>query len=725
MNTQEFFERCNQSVEDGTLLAHSKAMDVFGENVNDFDDNFGDSVESDLKGDFEDDFSASGFNRESTMEVNRQPDKDFSEAHNLGIRSVQLSVDDGGNDCTIEGEVRRFLLTHCAFSGVGNDLAKLWNHVYNDNLLSENDVFSKYLRVHYGLWFTDEQAFGEAFSIGLGFVRQLKFDFRMCSLSDIRFIRECWKKPWYDPDIINEFALDINFVPLLIELMENGKADIKIMARYRESQENLLCCLRLLNADRFILGEFDKAVHDGCAKQYTEAVLLMNGNRLQVIEHREDFDEIKVQIRALEGDGKLIDWDLVEKYKDAYHLGAIITALAEGRFNAIFADTYLLESLGKFSFISAMYSKNEVDVEIAPSNFMYSKICTDAGKLGLDIHRFEVYKRMRGLSCLVCSRYAGKLSETDYRKFLAILSLDAGTGAIESLNASERLVESYNLFWMSQLVRQLDLSLLLDSRVGDNILFIKFINNKKRKYYLQIDDFVINREKFQELVAGSISCEALKDGEGIALSNVFLNTNHHFRCKAKSSLTEWANGGFCEGLQGQNDDNFILHTNFWKALQNADRRVKLERSGNRKLSRTVLGFLEMDMSEYYNYDKMFNYVADHQEFLGIFMSQDAFSLLKLFSNAYVYNVVPQVMFMFLYVVLLKYCPDKMELYSEGFSGLDTNKSILIVDGLGVNNTVINFRTISDSIDNFISIALDSRKVILRVSERTINLQFLK
>lgn len=761
MNTQEFFEQCNQSMKAGTLLTHSEQMNAFGGDVesamsdceklksdeeyankpevrtdgtmtnsaDDFSDNFDDSfkegnvaVDSNFADDFDDDFSDTFIGQElAAVEV------DEAEClEDLTIHSVQMHVQTLQKDNTIETEIKQFLIKHSSFSDAGTDLVKLWNQIYNDNLFAVDDIIEKYIKVRYGVWFTDVQVLQEVLALGTDFLHQLKFDYRMCSLSDVRFIRECWCEPWYDPGIINEFALDVNFVPLLIALMKNGKIDVDIMMRYRENQEVLLCCLRLLNSDRFILGEFEKAVNDMCCKQYTESVLSGEKNRMKVIEHREDFNDIKVKIRALEGDGKIIDWDLVEKYKDAYYLSDIILASSDGRFNAEFVDKYLLKPLGKFSFISAMYAENAVNVEIAPSNFMYAKICTDAGNLGLEIHRFEAYKGMRGLTCLVCSRYAGNLPETDYRKFMAVLSLDKTLNLIVSINKSEQLIESYSAFWLDQLLKHLGLSLLIGRNIGDDILFVKFVGNKRRKYYLQIDDFVINQEKFLGLISGSISCGILDKEKGIVLSNVSLNSNYHFSCKAKSSLTEWANNGLDKNLQVQyGDGNFIMHTNFWKALQSANERAKMQQSRGMKLNRSVLNFIKMDMGEYYNYDKMFNYVAGRQEFLGIFMSENAFALLKLFSNAYVYHTVSQVMFMFLYVVLLKFSATKLELYSEGFTSLDPNKTVLIADGLGINNTVINYRTVSDSIDNLIEVAQKSQKVILRVSEKTINIQVFK
>lgn len=766
MKTKEFFEQCNQSMKAGTLLTYSEQMNAFGGDVesavsdcaklrsdedyatrpemhtdwamagsaDDFSDDFDDSfkvgsiaIDSNFTDDFDDDFSDTFISQEIAS-----TDTDSAEVDGAGclkdltIHSVQIHVKTLKKDNTIETEIKQFLIKHSSFSDASTDLVKLWNQIYNDNLFSVDDIIEKYIKVHYGVWFTDMHVLQEILALGTDFLHQLKFDYRMCSLSDVRFIKECWCEPWYDSGIINEFALDVNFVPLLIELMKNGKIDANIMMRYRENQEVLLCCLRLLNSDRFILGEFEKAVNDMCCKQYTESVLSGEKNRMQVIEHRDDFNDIKVKIRALEGDGKIIDWDLVEKYKDAYYLCDIILASSDGRFNAEFVNEYLLKPLGKFSFISTMYAENAVNVEIAPSNFMYAKICTDAENLGLEIHRFETYKGMRGLTCLVCSRYVGSLPETDYRKFMAVLSLDKTLNLIESINKSEQLIESYSAFWLTQLLKHLGLSLFIDKNIGDDILFVKFVGSKRRKYYLQVDDFVINQEKFLNLISGSVSCGMLDKETGIVLSNVSLNSNYHFRCKAKSSLTEWANNCLDKNLQVQyGDDNFIIHINFWKALQSANERAKLHPSRGMKINRSVLNFIKMDTGEYYNYDKMFNYVSGHQEFLGIFMSENAFALLKLFSNAYVYHTVSQVMFMFLYVILLKFSVDKLELYSEGFTSLDPNKTVLIADGLGINNTIINYRTVSDSIDNLIEIAQRSKKVILKISEKTINIQIFK
>jgi len=722
MGTEEFFDLCNRSVKGGPATGGSKVMNTFGA----VDGKVSVSEEGDFEDDFGDDFeegSEDGLGNSPGKVDAGQP---ITNGNAFRIQSVSVATASQKVDAPfdITQEIRGFLLGHGEEKANDNvPLNSLWNHLYNDSLVSESQVIEKYLRVHYGLWFNEGQALEEAVSEGGQFLRCLKFDFRVCTLSDIRFIRQNWEKEWYDPDVVNEFAVDVNFVPQLMLLMEKGKVDTEAMMCYRDNPEALMCCIRLLCAEKFVKREFDAEFKKGTALLYTDGLLSEQGNRFGCVSGRPDFNEVKAAVLGMEKAGRVVHTDVMERFADAFYLTDILAADADGRLNEGFVRNYLMDDLGNFKFIAKLYGDGDVDVGVCPGDFMYSKVITDVTKLGLDVEPFARMKGGRGLSCLVCSRFGGVLPEVDYRKFLAVLSFVPSGHVMEQLNARERLVASYNQFWFMDLFRTLGLDCQVPADVGDNILFIKVVGDRRRKYYLQLDDYVLNRGQFLGLVDGCVMAVSLNDSEGFVLSNGKWVGKAGYSFSVDSSMTAWAKGNVDRDAMLQfKEHNPIVHTNFLQALSNVGRRLQ-NMGGDDRVNTAVMEFLHMDWKQYYNYDKMFGFISRHPEFMGIFTSRNAVVLLKLFSNVCIYRSSAQIMFMFLYVVMVKFSRNNFSLMSTGFSGLDGSKSVLIVDGVKVQNPCLSFRTVSDSIDNFITLAKNSKKVVLKISERTINLQF--
>ena len=750
MNADEFFKMCDIASDNTDLAVRQKNMSVFGnvENIesgisstpaNDFSDDFsGDEPTTgptvtqadDFTDDFMDDFVSGPVNLTHVNALQEESSHNEEELNSYGIKSISITPShtetESDKEYNICAEIIDFMEQHGASCSGTDNIIKLWNALYNDCLESENSVIEKYLRVHYGLWFDKQQTMNAALSYGREFIQQLKFNYRMCVLQDIRFISSVWKEDYYDSSVVNEFAVSTEILPKLLELMSKRKADTEILAQYRNAQDVLLCCIRLMIEDKFIPGEFNKAVADGNVLNYTESMLAGNISKLDCIRHRSDFSSVNSAISSIESGGGIVRPEILEEFADAFYLEEIIFADAEGRLNKEFAHNYLMNDLKSFSFIAEYYRNGLVAVESCPDNFMYAKILTDINEFGLDGKNFQGLKSSRGIQCLVCSVAASCLSNLDYKKFLAVISVDESGDVIADLDKSEKLLTGYNTFWFQTLADRLNLKCEIPQDVGDNILYVRILDGKKRKYYLQLDDYVLNRERFLALIQDSRVIMPFDDSSGMMLCNEFVLSSIKFTLKSDSSVTTWAKGRVDQKISDQfSEYSIITHANFLKALEAADVKVSVEnKEKNRdvRIHSSALEFLKMDFDEYYRYDKMFGYISEHAEFLGLFTSVYAFTLLKLFSSACTYDSVPKAMFMFLYIVFFKFHKDKFQIMPNGFKELDPDKSVLIVDGTKIGGTCMNYRTIISSIDNFIDIGDNFNRVVLSVSEKTI---FLK
>lgn len=482
MNTNYFFNECQSALSDSAIPAGSITpnptgmMESFGQsgidtlntnalqtkdlsddlnNLDDFDDDFSEcSIEENdtnetLKEDFDEDFADdfkdgtdastsekhlqeenittntdSGVheNTVTSLSAMSKTDTILETKGSLGISSVNFDLPRTNNsEWNIMIELEHFLDDHLPESSNESIIGK-WNKLYNDNLISNDQVIQKYLAVHYGLWFQNSTALETALVYGKEFLNNLNFDYRVCTLSDIQFIKDVYKEDWYNSDILNKYALDTSYDLQLIQLMRTGSAQIELLDKYRNIPNALSCYLRLVNAEKFTLGLFEDALQRNNILGYTNAALNSEIDRFEVIKHRDDLNQIKEVVFNIENNGGIVPNEILEKYRNAKYLIAIILGNASGLYNEIFIENYLVNDLGNFEFISELYSNGAIDVDVAPDNFMFSMIMTDLQKFGLNAKGIEPYKSEMALSCLICSRYAGNLSEIDYKRFLAVLS---------------------------------------------------------------------------------------------------------------------------------------------------------------------------------------------------------------------------------------------------------------------------------------------------------------
>lgn len=767
MNMREFSAAYNQAVRGGVqkITSFGSAGDddvgvssASSDFESDFNEDFSSSagVQNFFDGDFSDDFADAldglsssrvvqkedcgdgstkvmeAFGSSDTVEKIKEDSGDNGGENVISASSIESvfinTVHKDDND-TILSEIREFLEMHRQPVGQVEDemLYKHWSKLYNVALNSNDKMIEMYYKVHYCLWFTKAKAMELMNNSSRAFREAFVMSRRACTDLDVESILFVWQEEWFDFGVIDRYANDENVTKLLIRLMEEGKCNDEILDRYVDNTSVLIACIRLLLEDNFVLGQFEAAVQENAVEEYTNGVTNSNMDRFEKIRNRSDFPELYKLITAAENSGKLISQEVIDGFCDAVYLRAILTAEAESRLNVQFAREYLVSDLGVYSFVAAIYESGNIDLSLDTTSVLRSKLLTDVHSLQLDSSNFgEEY--MAGIQCLVCSRFAGKLSEIDYRKFLALCSFSKGKTVLEMLSGRKHMVSSYNVFWFKYLLVQLNLNLVgeLKDDIYDNILYVQKVGNGRRKFYLQIDDFVLNPAEFKHLFADAVVVSLLENNYGLFVSNStdVGTVNYNDRFAIDGSLSAWAKGyAQADLLQQFKQYNPIIHTNFLLAMSKANLRFSVDRqenSGSQSLNRTVLDVLKMDISSYYSYDKMFAFLAGQRMYLGLFSSKYNVDLFKLFSNTYVYDSNPKIMFTFLYSIFRKFCPDKLKVDSKGFNKLDSEKNILFVRGLGPNVACMNFRTIIDSIDNLIGTALASKQIILSVKDSTVD-----
>lgn len=646
-----------------------------------------------------------------------------------GIETVFIKTVQKNRSNSILDEIREFMEVHKQPVGQveDNELYKSWSRLYNMALNSNEKMIEIYYRVHYCLWFTKAAAMKLMNEAPREFREAFNMSRRACTDLDVECILPVWQEEWFDFSIIDKYANDENVTRLLIRLMEEGNCDEEILSRYVNNTNVLIACIRLLLEDRFMLGEFEAAVQGNVVEGYVNDVLNNHTDRFEKIRSRSDFPELYKLITATEGSGKLISQDVIDGFCDAVYLKAILTAEAESRLNVQFAKEYLVADLGVYSFIASIYESGEIDLSLDTESVLRAKLLTDVNYLQLDSFNFEKKYKV-GIQCLVCSRFIGKLPEVDYRKFLALCSFSKGKTVLEMLSGRKHLVSSYNAYWFRYLLSQMDLKLVgeIKDDIYDNILYVQKVSNGRRKFYLQIDDFVLNPAEFKHLFKDAVAVSLLENNLGLLVSNTYetglINYNNKFTLDG--SLSTWAKGKASLALLQQfKQYNSIIHTNFLLAMSKANLRFSVERqegSGSQKLNKSVLDVLKMSVGVYYSYDKMFAFLAENRIYLGLFSSKYSVELFKLFSNTYIYDGNPKIMFTFLYSIFRKFCPGNLKVDSKNLNTLDSGKNVLFISGLGLNITCMNFRTVIDSIDNLIETAVASRQVTLSVKNNTVN-----
>lgn len=746
MTMDEFKSAADHSLGMGTLsidsTANSAKMIAFGGSDdatetrfasdfdNDFEDDFkeSDDFNDDFSDDFNDDFS-NDFEEDSTLgDVADSTDSSTFAEIDVGIKSVSIALHSAKDSSLgIANEIANFLEYHRVdVTGYDSDnIFQYWNSVYNTHFISPNECIAEYLRIVYDLWFEDEVALQEVLKDNL--YKDIKMERRVCTTQDVQFFREFHGQPWFDPNVINRYSNEIIFNQPLVDLMKNDKVNEDALDEFTTDSVALMCCIRLLLADSLNLMQFRNAVQDGTAVEYTDQILNSGFDRFACIRNREDFPRLFDIITTSENCGKIIRQEVVEKYADAYYLDVILRAESQARLDTSFADVYLTKDLGNYSFVADIYDKNTVDLSLDREIFVRAKVLTDARSYGLTLENFKP-EYQHAMMCLLLSKYKGKLSLVDYKKFLALCSFAMGETVLKALNEQTSLVSSYNVFWFSFLLQELGMqnSVQLRNGIEDNILYVQWIGEKYRKYYLQLDDFVLNPAAFKSLIQDSTTAELIPGDLGIILSNVTVpeKVKYNIRYAKNGSLSTWAEDKLDNAIVTQFQQyNVIAHANFLYALSLANKQIKQESNGEASLSSSVMEFLQMDLSEYYRYDKMFAFLAESNVFLGLFGVHLGSDVLKLFMNVYVYKNDAERMFFFFYCFFRKFYVKKLKFYSSGITTLDASKTVLFVKGLHPNINCLNFKTAIDSLDTFFKVAERSTEIVLFIEEQTINIEF--
>lgn len=564
-------------------------------------------------------------------------------------------------------------------------------------------------------------------AVDTGLYKSLTMHRRVCTYQDVQMFNKKAGEDWFNPLVIDKYSNDSTFNQPLCDLMKEGKVNEEVLDEFVGNTLALMCCIRLLLDDKFNLVQFRNAVENGSVVDYTNETLNDSSDRFACIRGRDDFATLYSIVTTSENCGHAIRQEILEKYADAAHLDVILRVESQSRLDESFADAYLIKPLGQYKFIAEIYEKGTIDLDLDRSVFVRAKVLTDARKLDLDLTNFKP-EYQSAMMCLVVSRFVSGLSEVDYKKFLALCSLDNGEVVLGILQNHRKPIVSYNRFWFEELLKEKGLTTgEISDKVEDNILYVQRTTKVRRKYYLEIDDFVLNTADFKTLVKDAQFAAILPDNKGLLLSNentpVTVANNLYF---AKSgSLTTWASGLLDHAVVQQfKQYNPIVHANFLHALTLANKQIAEENeSTKRSLSSTVLDFLKMNLSEYYRYDKVFDFIVEHPIYLGLFTARKAYDLLCLFSNVYVYKSDAKRMFMFLYSICHKFYPEKLKLYSAGFDTLDADKSLLFVKGMNPNIGCLNFKVVIDSLDTVLAVADQSREITLYVENQTINIEF--
>lgn len=758
MNTDEFFEKADEIMLKGTssMMAFGD-IDEHTEISNDFDlseldddenvdvpaeDNMQQEDDFDLSelDDFSDD-SKENDNPQETLvgsvsdttsdELSAQP---LQVLHSVSIPIHEQSGKRANIVDSLDTEMAGFLRSH-GFPLVDDvPIVQQWKKAFNSDANSSSKCYAEYLSVRYGLFFSDDMAMKGAISLGMSFIRQLKFEGRICTNSDIRFLAEVWEEPWYDPEIISRYAIDTNFIPQLLEVMKSDLVDRILLDRYQPDEVALMCYLRLLLANKFDQGDFEKAIHADTVEEYTTARLQSDKDRFAPIRGRSDADYIISAINALEVSGYIVHDDVFTKYQNAYYLGTIIHADAIGFLNTQFADAYLVKPLGKSEFIAKIYEDEEVDLSLATDKFDFfdAKIKTDLRDLGLSDLNFDNSKFTKAFQSLICSRYGADLSTVDYKRFLAIASFADGQRVLQRLEDNFSLIKSFNLFCLEGLFTDLcvEKPYGVTDVIGENILFIRKSEKKKKKYYLQLDDYLINRSAFLELVRDARFISVLPNNNGIAISNAVISIAdlNKFRSVFSGSITTWAQGKVDSIAVGHSlTDNPIAKSNLLLAMSTLNERLyyDAEQTGEpvQKINSSVKQFLSLDLKTYYDYDKLFGFMSNNSLYLGLMLSNNAYDLIRLLNNAFNYDNDSKRMYMFLFCIFSKFFHSKFKLESTKIDSLlDTPN--MDIRGLMRNAVSFSFRKVIDSIDNIITIAENSNCITLRIMDGSISLSFV-
>lgn len=703
--------------------------DDFDEDLDDFEE-APDSVEED----FEDDFDDLELEQSEETAVLNGSESEEVQCLTSPITSVFVTTEHKEKPDSIEQEILDYLEMHLFDTSSG--LVSSWNKAFNDKAVSVVDCVIKYLQVHYCLWFESREAMQKALGLGLDFVRSLKFHHRMITKADINFISSCWDSEWFQPEIIDLYAVTDKYDAELIELMKSRNVKEDEISKYYGDFNVLMGYTSLVLADKFVAGEFDDAISKGKVPEYVYTKLHNDSDRFACIRPREDFDKLVNLIEGIELSGLFVDQEILEKYCEAKYLDVIIQAAAQKYLNESFADQYLVKDLGDFQFIADVYRNDDVDLSCGKANgqtirFFDAKINTDLKKYQIDCAR-DLYALYPGAVInLIRCRYSGYLDAENYKKFLVALA-KAQDNNLRYLDDCRSIIRDYNSFWMQLLLQKvLNVDVTISDGLGDMVVFLQAKENRKKKMYLELDSFVFLPDQFIEETNGVFRWEYLEDNAGIVLSNsnTWCPTSFEYPMHLKSSVANYAAKKLSFNIANQfYDRDPIMHTNLLRAIENANERLLREckavdgdtNDPQYQVSSTVLDFLDFEISKYQNYDKMLDFVAESGIFIYLLRSQKAKSLLMLFNNAYVYDNDAKRLYMLLYCIGRKYLPDRFELLSSDIKSIG-DKTVVLLNGLNRNQACLAVRKLVSSLDNIMLLAQKSQHVTLGITDGTVEL----
>lgn len=696
MDTSRFINRCNAAIRGEVLNMHLFGGSDFSED--DFSD-FGSDIVGEVIG-----------TAAATEGVVATATTDCTLVlENIIINPVQPAVltDSLENDMRAFFEFHRFDTSSIPFE----KLYVLWNAVYHDNTPDNLSCINKYLMMRYMLRFDSSDTLKKAMELGMDFICNIRMSRRLCVSQDVDDLASCYRESWYDASAFDMFSDSPVFNKPLIELLKTGKYNADFLNNCRNSPMDFFSCIRLATG----VSEEKQGV-----------------DRFSSIRSREDFPELYNIIMASENSGIPIHQEIIEQFSKAFYLPVILRAESQSRLDLAFAENFLQHDLGTMAFIADIYDNGSVNLGLDTKSFFRAKILTDANSFRLNIVNFKpdfdaVYKR------LLYSHFVGNLSQNDYNRFLTAVSLKEHI--LNLLNSDDTVIDSYNAFWLRDIFKELGISLQgdLPSLVGDDILFMKVGTRGKEKHYLQIDNYVLCKDSFMELLEGAYSYRIVNEGAAVIIVSKGIEAPAQIDVSfgLSGSFSTWVSTKISkEAAEQFSEYGSVIHANLINAIVSADKEFEVQRkkAGSNdyeyyRVSSSILKFFKLPIDTYFKYDKMFSFIADSNVFIGLLRSPRCVGLLQLFVKAYIYGNHSKVMMMFLYCFFKCLSPSKFSSNVEGFEHLDPLCSTLFIKGLNGRVENFSYRNLINSLDDLVTLLHQYRRVSLYITNNVINLEF--
>lgn len=653
-----------------------------------------------------------------------------------GIVSITIPVQEKEEVDTIYEEIKEFFKQHfIETEGISQDqLFVLWNSVYNDTLQNNDECVAEYLKLRYGLWFDNFVTMNFAVDQGLSFLKEFRMERRVCTKEDIVDVLEVASEEWFDYTIFSDLSNDSVLNSVIFEVMRKG-LDVTKLYPFRSDSLILESAMKLLLLDRLDPLEFAKVADIGqsAVERYVKFLILEDVDRFAAIRGRDDFPKLYQMITTYEMENHCIRDEVIQRYAKAVYLDVIILAEAEERLDINFADAYLVDDLGDWDFIAKLYELNKIDLSLSRQSVVLAKILTDVKALCLAEEQFT-QEHIKALKCLLFSRFKGNLSDVDYRKFLATVAREEGF-TLTRLDESENMVESYNQFWFEVLLQSLDVAIfdVISDKIGDVVVYLQLRNQKLVPMYLQLDQFIFDRDGFLE-IAGKASFGKVIAGEyGVILCDFDAITSNVFKggFLCDSSLTTWANGKSIEHLANRFNADPIMSSNLIRAIYEANEKFirDFEKTGEvanqqEKVHTNIKKFFALPKKEYFQVDKTLSFIVEHPEFLGLMKSSNVCNYLRCLARAYHFRNRGMLLFQFLSFIFNLYFQKKFTVYPAGFQQLNPESSVIFIKEPNGRIVTMGIQVLMDSLDSLLITASECSLIELNVETNTVNINFM-